>query len=130
MSKVQEILRGSAMTGFECCGMSGVVTKGAYVEPVPGNINHALTLMQQVNSTHYWGNGEKVKNKEKETCSLNVSALKKAMKKSGFTPIPLCKKTCMTRTTFQKAYTGENIYMMTAKRIAVILCVEVESILN
>lgn len=47
-----------------------------------------------------------------------------------FTENQLRLETEISATTFNKAYTGANIYMLTANKIALALCVEVESILN
>ena len=130
MSQVQEILRGSRVTGFECCGMSGVVTKGAYVEPVPGKFNHALALMQQVNRKILGDNGEKVKNKERIICSLNTAYLKTLMGVEKLNKDQLRLKSGVIKTTLVKALAGKDIYMLTANKIALALCIDVERILN
>ena len=73
---------------------------------------------------------EKVKNKEKIICSLNTAYLKILMGVEKLNKDQLRIKSGVIKTTLVKALAGKNIYMLTANKIALALCIDVESILN
>ncbi len=119
-----------SLTGYENFGEKGIVTKGAYKEPEKKRACAAEKLILEVASKKYWGGNESAYNPDKQTCALDLEIIKILRKKNKLSEIELRKKSGNSITTFNKALKGDNIYTMTAKRIAKALGVEMDEVLR
>ena len=116
------------LTGYECCGMLDVTTKGAYREPKPCKNNNAYQLMAEVNAVIM--GTVRVGNPGKQACNIDKKIVKKLLKYASVSFGETRKKSGLTAATFDKAIQGGNIYLMTATRIAQALGVETNEIIK
>ena len=114
--KSQQVMRASKSNGLECTGMIGICTKGAYKEAQPSGINHAQKINDEHAHKSLYGKKEAVI--DKQTVSLDLKALEYLMKKAKLSRDELRVKTGLASVTFNKAFEGGNIYMMTAEKYA------------
>ncbi len=117
-----------SLKNFSNIGEAGIRTGGKYREDKPSGINHA----ERINNAHAFKSlyGVSVPNLEKQTISLDLEAVKYFMKQKKYSKTQLRLKAMLTTVTFGKAIKGENIYMMTANKIADVLDADVEDILR